>query len=143
MIGGFPMDAANPSLVADYKRLRNRVVSALRDAKKSYFLQLNSGDYKQFWKTIEFLSKHTQSVPTLHYDGSSASDWRTLFLVEPKFVNRSQVHPCYFIQWISTQCRSIGLSVYFNLAFKTCPTVAYMYVHIVLTCTTAQLSTAA
>ena len=62
----------NPSLVADYKRLRNRVVSALRDAKKSYFLQLNSGDYKQFWKTIEFLSKHTQSVPTLHYDGSSA-----------------------------------------------------------------------
>ena len=51
----------NPSLVADYKRLRNRVVSALHDAKKSYFLQLNSGDYKQFWKTIEFLSKHPPS----------------------------------------------------------------------------------
>ena len=58
--------------MADYKRLWNRVVSALRDAKKCYFLQLNSGDYKQFWKTIKFLSKHTQSVPTLHYDGSSA-----------------------------------------------------------------------
>ena len=48
---------AKPALATKYKQLRNRVVKMLRNAKRSYFQQLNPRNKKQFWKAVKSLNK--------------------------------------------------------------------------------------
>ena len=57
---------AKPALATKYKQLRNRVVKMLRNAKRSYFQQLNPRNKKQFWKAVKSLNKQPSTIPTLH-----------------------------------------------------------------------------
>ena len=56
------------ALFLKYRRLRNRIVGLLRDAKASYFRDLNMSDAKLFWKTVKFFSKSYKSIPPLRSD---------------------------------------------------------------------------
>lgn len=48
-----------------YKVVRNQTVQQLRSAKRSYLAQLNPRDPKSFWKTVKFLNKNQNTIPTL------------------------------------------------------------------------------
>ena len=48
-----------------YKKLRNRVTTQLRDAKTSFFRQINPRDTKKFWKSVKYLNKNQSSIPVL------------------------------------------------------------------------------
>jgi hypothetical protein len=55
------------------RRMRNKVTSELRAAKRSYFQKLNPKNPKEFWKSIKFLNKKQSSIPTLtDEDGNEA-----------------------------------------------------------------------
>jgi len=56
-----------PEVTTKYKKLRNKVVKMLREAKNSYFNRLNVGSRKQFWKAVKVLSKQQSTIPTLHH----------------------------------------------------------------------------
>ena len=63
--------ACDDALLLKYRRLRNRIVDLLRDAKASYFRDLNMSDAKLFWKTVKFFSKSYKSIPPLRSDDGS------------------------------------------------------------------------
>ena len=65
------LQQANPRLREKYKRLRNKVSSMLRSAKK-YFKSLAAADNKTFWKTVKLLTHAQVSVPVLCAEGVSA-----------------------------------------------------------------------
>ena len=49
-----------------YKRMRNKVTSVLKNSKQSFFARnVNSGNKKQFWKTMKYLRKEQSTIPTL------------------------------------------------------------------------------
>ena len=54
------------------KKLRNKVVKMLREAKNSYLNRLNLGSKKQFWKAVKILSKQQSMIPTLHHQEATA-----------------------------------------------------------------------
>ena len=56
-----------------YKVARNQTLQQLRTAKHSYLAQLNPRDPKAFWKTVKFLSKNQNSIPTLTQGETVAS----------------------------------------------------------------------
>ena len=59
--------------LSKYRRMRNKVTSELRTAKRSYFQRLNPKNPKEFWKSIKFLNKKQSSIPTLtDEDGNEA-----------------------------------------------------------------------
>ena len=59
---------------SQFKSARNKFVAQLRQAKKSYFTNLNPRDQKKFWKTIKKLSKSASSILSLSHSGVSVSD---------------------------------------------------------------------
>ena len=56
-----------------YKVARNQTLQQLRTAKHSYLAQLHPRDPKAFWKTVKFLSKNQNSIPTLTQGETAAS----------------------------------------------------------------------
>ena len=44
----------------------------IRNAKSSYFKNLNPRNKKQFWKAVKYLNKQQSSIPTLHYHDTAA-----------------------------------------------------------------------
>ena len=60
-------------LTSKYRKLRNKVVKLLRNAKKSYLNNLDVRDKRKFWKTVKFLNKQQSSIPPLHHQGTTAN----------------------------------------------------------------------
>ena len=56
-----------PEVTTKYKKLRNKVVKMLREAKNSYLNRLNVGSRKQFWKAVKVLSTQQSTISTLHH----------------------------------------------------------------------------
>ena len=54
-----------------YKKVRNRVVTMLRESKLVYFQNLGSCSQKEFWKAAKLLNKQDSSVPTLSDDSGT------------------------------------------------------------------------
>ena len=49
-----------------HKRMQNKVTSILKNSKQSFFARnINSGNKKQFWKTMKYLRKEQSTIPTL------------------------------------------------------------------------------
>ncbi len=62
-----------PSFTPKYKKVRNAVTKALRDAKRNFFYTLRPSQ-KDFWKAINSLNRGRTSIPTLiSSDGTPAS----------------------------------------------------------------------
>ena len=61
-----------PEIATKYKKLRNKVVKMLHEAKNSYLNRLNVGSKKQFWKAVKELSKQQSTIPTLHHQEATA-----------------------------------------------------------------------
>ena len=59
--------------VEKYKRMRNRVMTMLRNGKKLFFQNLNPHNNKQFWKAMKYLRKQTSSIPNLSYNNVVSS----------------------------------------------------------------------
>ncbi len=49
----------------NYKIACNKTLADIRSAKLAYFRKLNPKDSNKFWKTIKFLNKKRNSIPTL------------------------------------------------------------------------------
>ena len=60
-------------LTSKYRKLRNKVVKLLCNAKKSYLNNLDVRDKRKFWKTVKFLNKQQSSIPPLHHQGTTAN----------------------------------------------------------------------
>ena len=61
---------SNPNLRARYKQLRNKVISQLRSAKRSYVQSIPAGNSKQFWKSVKLLNgKGAPTIPAINHDG--------------------------------------------------------------------------
>ena len=58
--------------IQKYKRLRNKIVSVLRNKKKEYFNRLTTASNKEFWKTIKLL-KNRGTIPALRYHDCTVS----------------------------------------------------------------------
>ncbi len=56
-----------------YKRARNRLTSQLRQARQTYFRNLNPSDAKQFWKSVKILNKRDVQGGSLTHDGTLCS----------------------------------------------------------------------
>ena len=61
-----------PEVATKYKKLRNKVVKMLREAKNLYLNRLNVGNKKQFWKAVKVLNKQQSMIPTLHHQETTA-----------------------------------------------------------------------
>ena len=60
--------------VEKYKRIRNRVVTQLRNAKSSYFRNLNlKSNSKTFWSHMKYLNKKHNSIPVLNHESVTAN----------------------------------------------------------------------
>ena len=55
-----------------YRKMRNKVVTKLREAKNAFFRKLKPNS-KDFWKTIKCLNRDKLSIPTLHKNGTTAN----------------------------------------------------------------------
>ena len=66
--------SAKPAQYSKFRRLRNKVVKMIRNAKSSYFKNLNPIETcrKQFWKAVKYLNKQQSTIPTLHHHGTAA-----------------------------------------------------------------------
>ena len=53
----------NSTSFVQYKRLRNSVVSALRQAKFNYFNHLDPKSGKTFWRAVRALKRNSSSIP--------------------------------------------------------------------------------
>ena len=51
-----------------YKKLRNLVVSLVRQERERYFNSLHSASNKTFWKTMKLLKKNQVTIPSLQHD---------------------------------------------------------------------------
>ena len=60
---------SDPTYKSQYKSVRNRVTSQLRQAKQKYFQNLNPANAKQFWKTIKVLNKQNVHGGSLTHNG--------------------------------------------------------------------------
>ena len=62
----FRSASGSTELWRKYKRMRNKVTSILKNSKQSFFARnINSGNKKQFWKTMKYLRKEQSTIPTL------------------------------------------------------------------------------
>ena len=59
--------------IQKYTRLRNKIVSLLRNKKKEYFNTLATASNKEFWKTIKLLNKNRGTIPALQYHDCTVS----------------------------------------------------------------------
>ena len=60
--------------VEKYKRIRNRVVTQLRNAKSSYFKNLNpKHNSKKFRSAVKYLNKKHNSIPVLNHGSMTAN----------------------------------------------------------------------
>ena len=59
--------------IQKYKRLRNKIVSLLRNKKKEYFNTLTTAGNKEFWKTIKLLNQNRDTIPALQYHDCTVS----------------------------------------------------------------------
>ena len=67
--------SSKPAQHSKYRKLRNKVVKMMRNAKSSYFKNLNPRNRKQFWKAVKYLNKQQSTIPTLSYhDATAESD---------------------------------------------------------------------
>ena len=67
--------SCNPTYKTQYKRVRNLIISQLRQEKQKYFHNLNPSNTKQFWKIVKVLNKHgTHSSSLTHYGVPCSSD---------------------------------------------------------------------
>ena len=64
--------SAKPAQYSKFRRLRNKIVKMIRNAKSSYFKNLNPRNKKQFWKAVKYLNKQQSTIPTLHHHGTAA-----------------------------------------------------------------------
>ena len=64
--------SAKPAQYSKFRRLCNKVVKMIRNAKSSYFKNLNPRNKKQFWKAVKYLNKQQTTIPTLHHHGTAA-----------------------------------------------------------------------
>ena len=64
--------SAKPAQYSKFRRLCNKVVKMIRNAKLSYFKNLNPRNKKQFWKAVKYLNKQQSTIPTLHHHGTAA-----------------------------------------------------------------------
>ena len=56
--------------LSSYKQQRNKVVSQLRSAKRSFVDTMPTVNTKEFWKAIKLLNgKGSQTIPVLNHDG--------------------------------------------------------------------------
>ena len=65
-------DLLKPAQYSKFRRLRNKVVKMILNAKSSYFKNLNPRNKKQFWKAVKCLNKQQSTIPTLHHQGTAA-----------------------------------------------------------------------
>ena len=54
-----------------YRNMRNKTVTMLRNAKKAYFNNLTMADKKTFWKTMKYVHKEQSTVPPLSHNGTT------------------------------------------------------------------------
>ena len=74
MLFGQAKRSGKRSDVEKYKRIRNRVVTQLRNAKSSYFKNLNpKGNSKKFWSAVKYLNKKHNSIPVLNHGSMTAN----------------------------------------------------------------------
>ena len=59
--------------IQKYKRLKNKIVSLLRNKKKEYFNTLTTAGNKDFRKTIKLLNKNRGTIPALQYHDCTVS----------------------------------------------------------------------
>ena len=64
--------SAKPAQYSKFKKLCNKVLKMIRNAKSSYFKNLNPRNKKQFWKAVKYLNKQQSTIPTLHYQDTAA-----------------------------------------------------------------------
>ena len=64
--------SGKPEHHSKFRKLRNKVVKLLRNAKSLYFQRLNPKNKKQFWKVVKYLNKQQSMIPTLHYQDTTA-----------------------------------------------------------------------
>ena len=61
--------------IQKYKRLRNKIVSLLRNKNKEYFNRLATASNKDFWKTMKLLNKNRGTIAAPQYhDGTVSQD---------------------------------------------------------------------
>ena len=69
-------NSAKTEKYSKFRKLRNEVVSMLKNAKSTYFKKINPHNKKQFWKSIKYLSKQLSGIPALHHhDKIAESDY--------------------------------------------------------------------
>ena len=74
MLYGQAKRSGKRSDVEKYKHIRNRVVIQLRNAKSSYFKNLNrKGSSKKFWSAVKYLNKKHNSIPVLNHGSMTAN----------------------------------------------------------------------
>ena len=54
--------SAKPAQCSKFRRLRNKVVKMIRNAKSSYFKNLNPRNKKPFWKAVKYFNKQQTTV---------------------------------------------------------------------------------
>ena len=60
----------NPAYKLKYKQLRNKVVSLLREGKRTFVQNINPANPKQFWKIVKVLKgKNSSSIPVIKHNG--------------------------------------------------------------------------
>ena len=64
--------SAKPAQYSKFRRLGNKVVKMIQNAKSSYFKNLNPSNKKQFWKAVKYLNKQQSTIPTLHHHDTAA-----------------------------------------------------------------------
>ena len=74
MLFGQAKRSGKRSDVEKYKCIRNRVVTQLRNAKSSYFKNLNpKSNSKKFWSAVKYLNKKHNSIPVLNHGSMTAN----------------------------------------------------------------------
>ena len=68
--------SSDPSQLALYKTLRNKVVDMLRSAKRDFFNSLLPSNSKQFWKVVKLVNKQHTQIPSLYFEQSEATTHR-------------------------------------------------------------------
>ena len=56
-----------------YKKLRNKVITMLRQSKQKFFKTLHPNSNKAFWKAVNSLNKKDSVIPTLTFGGYAAT----------------------------------------------------------------------
>ena len=64
--------SGKPENHSKFRKLRNKVVKLLRNAKSLYFQSLNPKNKKQFCKVVKYLNKQQSTISTLHYQDTTA-----------------------------------------------------------------------